>query len=707
MTIASDKPINDPAQDRFNRWSFAQRIAQTIVSRKDPSSIVIGIYGSWGDGKTTVLNFIEKELSQQPNIITYKFNPWRFSDENKMLIGFFHSLANALGKSEKNVKEKIGDWIGKYVSTIASAFGKAEAAEKLGKLLSSTELEETKTRVNGILKDAGKRIIVLIDDIDRLDKNEIQFLFRLVKLNADFVNTAYVLAFDDDMVTAALQEKYSAAGSESGRGFLEKIIQVPLDLPAIPLALLRDFCFSTIDQAIKEAGINLSEEDVNAFVRGYIDGLEIRVKTPRMATRYSNILAFSLPILKGEVYPVDLMLVEGIRLFYPRLYETVKRNPDIFLGSTIYLTASYDDQQIKKIKEVIESGIKDLITDEKQAALKLLQYIFPKLQRIYSNVYYGRDSIKALSQLKRIASEDYFPRYFSYSIIESDVSDVVLEQLLSSLTEKSNSEVTNTFNDLFETKDNDKLISKLRQKADKLSDKSALKLAFLVAANGGRFPNPDQLFSFRGPFSQAAMLVGELLEKIQNKEDRLNYAKQLIAIADPISFAIEITRWIRDIEQDANPSSLTPDEKSTLKRILADRIKQASTTENILTKYLNDAGTILSIWANWGSKEEESNYLEGLFIQDPKQIILLLNCVVPTEWEMGNGIGKKSDLDRPVYDYLDKIIDATKVMTILEKIYGSELFTKEYPDEESGENVDLRLAQQFAWIYKIIHKETE
>ena len=146
-SIASDTPIIDPAQDKFGRWPFAQRIAQTIVSRTDPSSIIIGIYGSWGDGKTTVLNFIEHELNQHQEVVSFTFNPWRFADEPKMLLGFFHSLADAVGKSEITTKEKVGEWIGKYLPTVASAFGQGETIDNLSKLLSSVELEELKNRL--------------------------------------------------------------------------------------------------------------------------------------------------------------------------------------------------------------------------------------------------------------------------------------------------------------------------------------------------------------------------------------------------------------------------------------------------------------------------------------------------------------------------------------------------------------------------------
>ena len=59
----SDAPVTKHEDDIFRRWPFAKRIANIISAQKDPSSIVIGIYGSWGEGKTHVLNFIEQELS--------------------------------------------------------------------------------------------------------------------------------------------------------------------------------------------------------------------------------------------------------------------------------------------------------------------------------------------------------------------------------------------------------------------------------------------------------------------------------------------------------------------------------------------------------------------------------------------------------------------------------------------------------------------
>src|SRR5882762_4156351 len=84
-----DQPIVKPVQDRFDRWPFAQRIAETIARREDHSSLVVGIYGPWGDGKTSVLHLIEHALREYSQIVPVKFNPWLFRSQEVLLQSFF------------------------------------------------------------------------------------------------------------------------------------------------------------------------------------------------------------------------------------------------------------------------------------------------------------------------------------------------------------------------------------------------------------------------------------------------------------------------------------------------------------------------------------------------------------------------------------------------------------------------------------------
>lgn len=99
--FSSDQPLTTRADDRFNRWPFAERVAHVLRDRREPSSLVVGLYGTWGEGKTTVLNFVEEALADTDRVVVVRFNPWRFGDEAMLVQRFFESLAEAIGASLK------------------------------------------------------------------------------------------------------------------------------------------------------------------------------------------------------------------------------------------------------------------------------------------------------------------------------------------------------------------------------------------------------------------------------------------------------------------------------------------------------------------------------------------------------------------------------------------------------------------------------
>ncbi len=69
IDYVTDAPIEDAQHDRFGRRIWACRIADTISAQRDPASLVVGIYGPWGDGKTSVLNLIHDTLGKAPGMV--------------------------------------------------------------------------------------------------------------------------------------------------------------------------------------------------------------------------------------------------------------------------------------------------------------------------------------------------------------------------------------------------------------------------------------------------------------------------------------------------------------------------------------------------------------------------------------------------------------------------------------------------------------
>ncbi|WP_198937766.1 P-loop NTPase fold protein [Pelomonas sp. KK5] len=279
--FVSDEPIGGVAQDRFNRAPFAARIADTIARRPDSSSLVVGLFGPWGDGKTSVLKMMEEELGLHQNVVVVHFNPWHFQSEEQLIRGFFATLSDALERKLNNAKERLGGVLKEYGSLLSLGsltvggivqLRPGDAAKGLGEAMSNVSLNELRSRIESFLEESGKRVVVLVDDIDRLDRTETHSMFKLVKLSASFKHTSYVLAFDDEVVSAALGERYGAGGHQAGRAFLEKIIQVPLHLPPIDEVSLRMLAFEGVQAALNIADIELSQADVDAFSRHFVVG---------------------------------------------------------------------------------------------------------------------------------------------------------------------------------------------------------------------------------------------------------------------------------------------------------------------------------------------------------------------------------------------------------------------------------------------------
>ncbi|RYF40466.1 MAG: hypothetical protein EOO38_21880, partial [Cytophagaceae bacterium] len=169
--------------------------------------------------------------------------------------------------------------------------------------------------------------------IDRLDRADIQTLFKLVRLSGGFDHTTYILAFDDEVVAEALGEAYGSGDPVAGRRFLEKIVQVPLHLPPASPEKLRQLMFSACDRAIRANGLELADGQNFELGNNLVEGVGAALKTPRQTKLFDNAITFAIPLLKGEVRPVDQILIEAIRIFYPTIYQAVRNNPTKVLSA--------------------------------------------------------------------------------------------------------------------------------------------------------------------------------------------------------------------------------------------------------------------------------------------------------------------------------------------------------------------------------------
>jgi hypothetical protein len=717
-SYATDAPLSSIDQDRFDRASFAIAIAEGITATEDSSNIVIGIYGPWGDGKTTVLNFIEENLKGRNGIISMQFNPWRYQSEDVLLVNFFGALATQLGKSLAGVHEKLAKKWGFLLKPLPT-FGNllSDISTKLGEV----SLEEFKRRIEEILQEKKTRLVVLMDDIDRLSLEEVQATFRLIKLSGSLRYITYVLAFDDKMVAAALKQRY-ISDEETGQGFLEKIVQVPLRLPKTPKEVLARFCRERIQKSIEPAGVTL---DAKQTVRldEYFSLFSELLQTPRQCKRLENSLTFALALLKGEVNPVDLILIETLRALTPKLYEAIRSNRDHFLGSG---TLSKDEID----KRVIEPALSGTAFQAAQKIQELLKKLFPAMASARSPfAQLQRELYDYLADDQRVASEYYFERFFTYNVPPTEIRDSQIASILAGIGTRDEKETgiqLQEIIDSFVSAGPESLIAKLSLRRKLLEIDVSKSLAPALCSIGHNFESfVKGNFPFSHP-SKAALLVRQLVlnappgtsdfSPIDQRKHTIQRMIELCPVeAHAILFlyACLVSIASQDQEQKSylyvyldfpdsvsgNPGPLiSTDVFAALKQRIAEKIKKVHESGYLYDfKNREVSRDLVDVWIECSSPQELRDLFEKDINHDPRRAIAVVGWYI-------KDVHAVDVFTNKLYERIHDIANPSLLISSLSKDFRESLANESVQRHPRQEQLDVARAYS-RLINKVEHQD--
>jgi predicted KAP-like P-loop ATPase len=443
--LSNDRPIVSRKEDILSRKEFAEHLGKSILSYADPHSLAVGLYGKWGHGKTSILNMVVEYIENEPNQgnwpLIIHFNPWYFSDQNQLFTQFFNTIAVTLKtndhfKDAKEVGQKLQayslcftasipiatldphtSWIIPAIATTFMTVGKAVSA--LSKLKQTTP-EHLKNGISERLRRLNQKIIIVIDDIDRLSAVEIRQIFQLVKHVADFDNVIYLLAFDKDVIVRALDDVQNGDGA----AYLEKIIQVQFEIPAITEKDITTYLSSKVDPIIQTCPKHDSK---------YLSVLyHFSIKHMLTSLRKVNILVnrFSLGVsqVKEFVQADEFFAINSIQIFYHSLYSFIKGNKDIFSGE--FTNSKYSlEKSPEECKKLVDPILSLFSAVDKEIVLSLLSELFPKIEKLYGKSKFGP---KKFRKDCAISSVEHFESYFTFSIPEDTLSVSQIEMALSS-----------------------------------------------------------------------------------------------------------------------------------------------------------------------------------------------------------------------------------------------------------------------------------
>lgn len=413
--LSADRPSSNPQDDLFGHAPFAESLANSICRYPGNDGLVLALYGPWGSGKSTVLSYVRHFLEQRPEAeqpVIVTFNPWWFSGQENLARAFLGQLQAVLPTKSEKFK-KLGDLLGDFAEGVGGLIDLSGmtggAAGMIGKFIGMVtkrkpkDVPALKSEISKILREAEKRILVVIDDIDRLTPEETRQLFTVIKALADFPNVVYLLAFDREVAAQAIEQQSGMPGER----YLEKIIQVPFELPPVDRVALRAALFKRLDEVLGDTSDGLFDQSY--WTNAFHDGIDPLIQVPRDVVRFTNTLSVTYPAVRGEVNPVDFIALEALRVFLPGLYDVIRTNQDKFSGHS--RDSRYDSDQ-KARAAFHEQWAQALPEQLRSSTGALLERIFPKIGKMG----YGADWLAQWRRSLRACHPDVFPTYFRMTV---------------------------------------------------------------------------------------------------------------------------------------------------------------------------------------------------------------------------------------------------------------------------------------------------
>ncbi|WP_252244445.1 MULTISPECIES: P-loop NTPase fold protein [unclassified Clostridium] len=690
----ADKPIEKFEDDILGRKFFSDQLAQAVLSINSNDNITIGLYGKWGTGKTSILNLAINEiinLIQDVTIdkrpIILKFEPWNFTNNDNLITQFFKQLKNELKlKENTGFSKSLGEALGAYSEAIEFAeaipyIGKYASLLKMsakfaGNRLKSNNLNisisNTKDKLVKELKKQNKKIIVIIDDIDRLSNEQIRMVFQLVNQVAGLPNIIYLLSMDKEVVVRALEKVQECDGEE----YLEKIVQVPFSIPKLDKERVHNLFFYKLDE-IMEKKENVFF-DMNYWGTIYQKCINPFLNTIRDVNRIINTFQFKYNFVADEVNFVDMIAITVLQVLKPDIYQWIIEHESIICGSSYdYRGISYSSQEMKKkkyIEELSEAG--------GEKALEVISAIFPRIDREV-NYYYKSIQEDELRKQQRIADVDRFKIYFSL-----DISDIAVSH--NTIVKSVNKMEIQEFQDLFLKLNIDKkVISYLKELRSYSDEVPTERIPFLIKVlyqNMHSFVGEvrKSIVSFSAQ-KYAEWCITSLFKRVETQEKRYDIYVTTIYDAEfnaLVSMASDINRIELSYGRlagkgnniDEKNQSISIQQLEFLEKIYVSRIRQ------LLNEHCSifQCDKLFFIVYLWKSFEKNScvEYFNNL-LEDPISILKFI-IRMSSEWT-GSGDRGWTFME----DNYKEFISKEKIIQTIEKYCKGDILV-DFSDEEQA-----------------------
>jgi Cdc6-like AAA superfamily ATPase len=400
--------------DYLNRKAVVERLFKVILnSGYTSSSARIALHGEWGEGKTHVIsNLIDKiNIEARDKFIIISVSAWAYLGEEKS------NTVNLVKGIYSDIQRRINQEF--YVPEFQAAFSeyvKAIAGVNLSSPhipfslrlslkdnLSEQTTKDLQQKISDAIEGIGRKLLIIIDDIDRLHAKEILAIFQIVRENLNFKNTVFLLAYDPTEVRNQLKQ------SSINESYIEKIVQSEIKLPEYSYQQIVKYIRFELAEKRTMLGIpeyedvdqDMLHEAIDAVFNGGYKFIRHFIRNLRHAKRLINGLLLHYPPVAMEVNLEQFIKLEILRQHKPQVYADIVRDPNFYLEE---FTSDKKDGTSIFLRNIPGN---DHMTE------RLITDLFPPVSSSRSN-----------KKSQSISDPKYFPRFFRDSLPEEQIGDI-------------------------------------------------------------------------------------------------------------------------------------------------------------------------------------------------------------------------------------------------------------------------------------------
>lgn len=496
--------------DLLNRKSIINQLYNTIINCEPATNFTIGLNGKWGSGKTTIIKNVLRIMNDNDlldNYVIVNFNPWKYDDEKVILKAFLNEILNNIQFSiDESTKETlIQDVINVVFDSKIASLGNLLNKE-FKKLNTEPEISSV---VNNYLLNNDKKMLIIIDNLDRIDSEKAFFLIKCIDSIIKFKKTINILLYDEDIIDEILDQKFN-----NGKKYMNKLVQLKIDVPEVDIYTLNN---------IKEKIANNLLVNNHPFI-DFINNEQYEFDNIRELKRYVNSI-ISSNVYNGSILDSDDdSNLKYIKSVCPKLYYEIWENKTYFI--TYDRRYDYDIYTLdyEKLNKDTKNFYNELFKNkEYKKYVSILSKMFPSIENYSKNnkpfsehideANYNESVIRC-----KICNARYFDLYFTREENDFIRLNKDVESLVNSINNKE--EFEQVFVDLVNKYNSDELkvfAEILNINLFKISDNKALETILCLYRSENLFKDRILFFELDS-YQRFCIVIADLLSKLTDQE---------------------------------------------------------------------------------------------------------------------------------------------------------------------------------------------